>query len=75
MNITIEEREAILSKVREMLQVEGLEVILDEHTKVLLTPVNHTSIGHKKSAKILLFINNDDGIKCDEDEIARILAK
>jgi hypothetical protein len=73
--MTIEQREAILSKVKKMLQVEGLEAILDEHSEVLLTPVTHTPIGHKKSAEILLVINNDEAIKYDEEEIAKILAK
>ncbi len=73
--MTIEQREVILSKVKEILQVEDLEVILDEHTDVLLTPVNHTLIGIKKRAKILLFINNNNDIKYDEEEIAKILAK
>jgi len=75
MNMTIKQREVILCKVREILQVEDLEVILDEHSEVLLTPVNHTPIGIKKSAKILLFINNNDSIEYDEEEIAKILAK
>jgi len=73
--MTIEEREAILCKVKEMLHVEDLEVVLKEQSEVLLTPVNNEPIGTRKSGKILFIINNINSVKYNDEAIARILAK
>ena len=76
MNMTIEQREAILFKVKEMLDVEDLEVILEEQSEVILTPVNNSPIGIKKSGKILFILNNNiDAVKYNDEVIAKILAK
>lgn len=74
--MTIEQREAILFKVKEMLDVEDLEVILEEQSEVILTPVNNSPIGIKKIGKILFIINNNiDAVKYNDEVIAKILAK
>lgn len=74
--MTIEQREAILFKVKEMLDVEDLEVILEEQSEVILTPVNNLPIGIKKIGKILFIINNNiDDVKYNDEVIAKILAK
>ncbi len=75
MKMTIEQREAILCKLKEMLHVEDLEVILEEQSEVLLTPIHNAPIGIKKSGKILFIINNIKSIKYNDEVIARILAK
>jgi hypothetical protein len=74
--MTIEQREAILFKVKEMLDIEDLEVILEEQSEVILTPVNNSPIGIKKIGKILFIINNNiDAVKYNDEVIAKILAK
>jgi hypothetical protein len=74
--MTIEQREAILFKVKEMLDIEDLEVILEEQSEVILTPVNNSPIGIKKIRKILFIINNNiDAVKYNDEVIAKILAK
>ena len=73
--MTVKQREVILCKVKEMLQVEDVEVILEEQLEVILTPVNNTPIAIKKSAKILFIINNNDAVEYDEEAIAKVLAK
>ncbi len=75
MKMTLDQQESILNKVKEILKGEAVEVILDERSEIVMTPLNNTLIAPKGRLRLVLIFNSDDAVEYDEEAIARILAK
>jgi hypothetical protein len=73
--MTLEQQESILNKVKEILKCEDVEVILNERSEIVMTPINNTLIASKGRLRLVLIFDNDDAVEYDEEAIARILAK
>lgn len=75
MNITLDQQELILNKVKEMLKSRNVKVILGERSDTLMTPINNASIASKRKRNLLIIIENDDAVEYGKETIAKILAK